>query len=553
MGGRTTGARLLTEALSINGVELIFGVPGESYLAVLDALVDHPEMRFVTTRHESGASFAAEAAGKLTGRPGICFVTRGPGATNASIGLHTAQQDSTPMILFIGQVARDMKEREAFQEIDYKAYFGSIAKWVAEIDDAARIPEFVSRAFHVAMNGRPGPVVLALPEDMLSGETDQRAAAPAAVPAPPAPRAADIAALRQRLGEARRPLVIAGGGGWSARCADLLAQWATRDGLPVGLEFRCLDYLDNEHPSYVGDVGIGVAAPLAKRIRESDCLILLGARMGEMPSSGYTLLDIPEPRQPLVHIHPGSEELGRVYRPMLSMNASSEAFLEAMLDGPAIDSSAWDEETKVARADLERGRGDVPVPPGAVDPGAIVRTVRALAPDAIVCNGAGNYATWVHKFWVHRHYRTQLAPTNGAMGYGVPAAVAAGFVAPERQVVCFAGDGCFLMTGQELATAVRHRLKILFLVMNNGMLGTIRMHQEKHYPARESATALTNPDFAAYARAFGAHGATIERTEDAERVLREALAADGPALIEVRVDPEALSLRRTLTQIREGA
>ncbi|WP_246333401.1 thiamine pyrophosphate-binding protein [Aureimonas mangrovi] len=553
MTGMTTGARLLTECLSANGVDTIFGVPGESFLAVLDALVDHPEMRFITTRHEGGASFAAEAHGKLTGRPGICFVTRGPGATNASIGLHTAQQDSTPMIVFIGQVGRSMMEREAFQEVDYKAYFGSIAKWVAQIDDARRIPEFVSRAFHTAMSGRPGPVVLALPEDMLSGEAPQLPAAPAAHPGQPAPRPADIEDLRERLGKAERPLVIAGGGGWSARCAALLAEWAKRDGLPVGTELRCQDYLDNEHPSYVGDVGIGIAPDLAARIRESDCIVLLGGRMGEMPSSGYTLLDIPRPKQPLVHIHPGAEELGRVYAPTLAIHSASEAFLEAVLAASPLDGGRWAEWTKSARAEYERAAEGLPRAPGAVDPGDIVRTVRRLVPDAIVTNGAGNYATWVHKLWRHRAYRTQLAPTNGAMGYGVPASLAAALAHPEKQVVCFAGDGCFMMTGQELATAVRHRLKILFLVMNNNMLGTIRMHQERHYPARVSATELTNPDFAAYARAFGAFGGTIEDGKEAETVLREALAADGPALVEVKVDPEALSIRKTLSEIRAGA
>jgi acetolactate synthase-1/2/3 large subunit len=553
MTGTTTGARLLTECLSANGVDTIFGVPGESFLAVLDALVDYPEMRFITNRHESGASFAAEAHGKLTGRPGICFVTRGPGATNASIGIHTAQQDSTPMIVFIGQVARSMMEREAFQEIDYKAYFGSIAKWVAQIDDARRIPEFVSRAFHAAMNGRPGPVVLALPEDMLSGEAPQLEPAPAARATPPAPRPADIEALRQRLAESERPLVIAGGGGWSEKCARLLGEWAKRDGLPVATELRCQDYLDNAHPNYVGDVGIGIAAPLAKRVRESDCLVLLGGRMGEMPSSGYSLIDIPEPDQPLIHVHPGAEELGRVYCPALGINSGPEPFLEAMLAAPPLDPGSHAHWTRAARTDFEREGESVRAAPGGVDPAALVRQAQALAPDAIVCNGAGNYATWVHKLWRHRFYRSQLAPHNGAMGYGVPAAIAAGLARPDRQVVCFSGDGCFLMTGQELATAARYRLRILFLVMNNNMLGTIRMHQERHYPTRVSATELTNPDFAAYARSFGIFGGTIENGAEIEPTLRAALAADGPALVEVKIDAEALSLRKTLSEIRAGA
>jgi acetolactate synthase I/II/III large subunit len=548
------GADILVRALVANQVDLAFGVPGESFLAVLDAFVDAPAMRFVTTRHEGGAAFMAEAYGKLTGRPGICFVTRGPGATNASIGVHTAQQDSTPMIVFVGQVARGMMEREAFQEVDYRAVFGSVAKWVAQIDDAARIPEFVSRAFHTALSGRPGPVVLALPEDMLSGQAKAPDPAPAVRLSLPAPGPDDMAAFRGLLEAAERPLVVAGGGGWSAKTASLLGQWSEREGLPVALEFRCQDYLDNAHPCYVGDAGIAIAPSLAERIRASDCLILLGSRMGEMPTSGYQLITIPHPQQTLVHIHPDAAELGRVYYPDLPINAAAGRFLSAALAGaPLGRAEAWAPWRREARAAHE-ATSAVPPGPGVLDLAEVVRILHQQMPeDTIITNGAGNYTVWVHKLWQHRRYRTQLAPVSGAMGYGVPAAVAAALVHPDRPVVCFAGDGCFLMTGQELATAVRHRLPILFIVVNNGMFGTIRMHQERHYPARVSATDLTNPDFADYARAFGAEGFVVEHTADFSATLEKARCSAGPALIELRVDPEALTLRDSLSKIRERA
>lgn len=549
----TRGADILVRALAAQNADLIFGVPGESYLSVLDALVDQPDLRFITTRHESGAAFMADAYGKLTGRPGICFVTRGPGATNASIGIHTAQQDSTPLVMFVGQIARGMTEREAFQEVDYRRYFGHMAKWVAQIDDPARIPEFVNRAFHTALSGRPGPVVLALPEDVLSADAGDVEPTGPARRIMPAPRPEDMAELGVLLAKAERPLVIAGGGGWSAATARMLSAWVEREGMPVALEFRCQDYLDNRNPNYVGDAGIGMAPYLAEMIRASDCLILIGARMGEMPTSGYTLLGIPDTGKTLVHVHPDAQELNRVYYTDLPMHAAAEAFLSAALSTPASGSNAaWEDWRQAARRGYDASF-EVPPAPGSVDLAEIMQELQQQLPDdTIVTNGAGNYTVWVHKLWIYKHYRTQLAPVSGAMGYGVPAAVSAALVHPERTVVCFAGDGCFLMTGQELATAVHHRLKILFVVVNNGILGTIRMHQEREYPGRVSATDLTNPDFAAYARAFGAWGGVVERTEDFAAVLAEAQGADGPALIEIRVDPEALTLRRTLTDIRNG-
>lgn len=549
----TRGADILVRALAAQNADLIFGVPGESYLSVLDALVDQPNLRFITTRHEGGAAFMADAYGKLTGRPGICFVTRGPGATNASIGIHTAQQDSTPLVMFVGQIARGMAEREAFQEVDYRRYFGHMAKWVAQIDDPARIPEFINRAFHTAQSGRPGPVVLALPEDVLSADAAEAEATDPARRIMPAPRAQDMAEFADVLARAERPLVIAGGGGWSAETARMLAAWVEREGLPVALEFRCQDYLDNRHPNYVGDAGIGMATYLAEMIKASDCLILVGARMGEMPTSGYTLLGIPHTGKTLVHVHPDAQELNRVYYTTLPMHAAAEAFLSSALKAPTSDrKTKWDVWRQAGRRGYEASF-KVPPAPGAVDLAEIMQDLQKQLPDdTIVTNGAGNYTVWVHKLWTYKHYRTQLAPVSGAMGYGVPAAVAAALVHPDRAVVCFAGDGCFLMTGQELATAVRHRLKILFLVVNNGLLGTIRMHQEREFPGRVSATDLTNPDFAAYARSFGAWGGVVERSEDFGAVLAQARAVDGPALIEIRVDPEALTLRRTLTEIRNG-
>ena len=549
---RQTGGQVLIRELVRHRARLAFGVPGESFLAALDAFVDHPELSFITCRQEGGAAMMADAYGKLTGEPGICFVTRGPGATSASAGVHIAFQDSTPMILFIGQVGRDMMEREAFQEIDYRRMYGPLSKWVAQIEDPTRIPEFVGRAFHTATSGRPGPVVLALPEDMLT-EACHAPAAKSYRRVEAHPGAEDVARFRELLAGAERPLMILGGGGWSSGTSADITAFAEAHNLPVACAFRCQDYFDNTHSNYVGDVGIGINPKLAVRVRDSDLLIALGPRLGEMTTAGYSLLEIPLPSQPLVHIHAGAEELGRVYQPTLAINASQRAFASALASLTPIENRKWDDWTAAARADY-LAHIEPPEIPGKLQMGAVMQWFRGNLPDdAIVTNGAGNYTVWVHRFHQYRRYRTQLAPTAGSMGYGLPAAVAAKAAHPERTVVCFAGDGCYLMHGQELATAVHHGLNIIVIVVNNAMYGTIRMHQERHYPGRVSGTALSNPDFAAYARAFGAYGERVECAEDFPDAYARAATADRPAILELMLDPEAITPRESLSQIREKA
>ena len=546
-----TGGQILVDQLRLHGVDTVFGVPGESYLAVLDALHDAPDIRFVICRQEGGAAMMADADGKLTGRPGICMVTRGPGATNASAGVHIAFQDSTPMILLIGQVARDMLEREAFQEIDYRRMFGQMAKWVAQIDDPARIPEFMARAFHTAVQGRPGPVVLALPEDMLR-ETATIADPRPYAPAVAHPGADQMASLERLLRGAKRPFAVLGGGGWSAAACDDFRTFAEAASLPVGTAFRSQDTVDNEHRLYAGDVGIGINPKLAARIDEADLLLAVGARLGEATTGGYSLFDVPRPRQTLVHVHPGAEELGRVYQPDLAIQAGVGAFAAAARTLAPIEAPPWADWAAAAHADyLEFNR---PVTcPGPVQMAEIVAAIREALPDeAIITNGAGNYAGWVHRFFRLRRYRGQLGPTSGTMGYGTPAAVAARLRHPDRPVVAFAGDGCFLMHGQELATAMQYGVNITVIVVNNGMFGTIRMHQERDYPDRVVGTMLSNPDFAALARAYGATGAIVERTEQFADAVAAALVHDGPSLIELRLDPEALTPRASLSQIREA-
>ena len=546
------GGHILVDCLRAHGVDMAFAVPGESYLAVLDGLVDAPEIRTIVCRQEGGAAMMAEAYGKLTGKPGIAMVTRGPGATNASAGVHIAFQDSTPMILLVGQVGREMADREAFQEVDYRRMFGQLAKWVAQIDDPARIPEYMSRAFHTAVSGRPGPVVLALPEDMLVEHADVADFDPYKR-TEPHPDPDDVARFRDLLAKAERPLVIVGGGGWDAGVSADLARFAEANALPVGASFRCQDYLDNRHPNYVGHVGIGIDPKLGARVRDSDLLIVIGSRLGEMTTSGYSLLDIPRPRQGLVHIHAGADELGRVYQADLPIHASQRAFLKAVAAMEPVDSAAWAEQTPIARAEYEATQ--VPIEgPGDVQLSTIVRWLdNTLPEDTIVTNGAGNYATWFHRYYRYKGWRTCLAPTSGSMGYGVPAGVAAKLVHPDRTVVSVSGDGCYMMHGQELATAVQYGANTIFLVVNNGMFGTIRMHQEREYPDRLSATDLRNPDFAALAKAYGAYGETVSRTEDFAPALERARAAGTPAVIEIQVDPEALTVARTLSQIRETA
>ena len=547
-----TGGQLLVDALKVHGVGLVFGVPGESFLAVLDALYDaRDQIKFVICRQEGGAANMADAYGKLTGRPGICIVTRGPGATNASIGLHTAFQDSTPVILFIGQVGTEVMEREAFQEIDYRRMYGQMAKWVASIDRADRVPEFVSHAFHTAVSGRPGPVVLALPEDMQTQTASvadtgryQRVAAH--------PGEADLQKLRDMLAQAKRPFVLLGGGGWNRKaCEDIRAFLATNN-LPAGCSFRTQDLLDNRDPHYVGDVAVGLNPKLADRIKGCDLLLAIGPRLGEWTTANYSLVEVPRPRQRLIHVHTGAEELGRVYQGDLLINSGMPEFAAAASALVPVR-PAWDEWTHAARADYEAWQQPVAVP-GALNFSEIVHWLRKrLPPETIVTNGAGNYSIWVHRFYRYTGFRSQLGPTSGAMGYGVPSAVAAKLVHPDRPVVSFSGDGDFLMNGQEIATAMQYGLAIIFIVVNNGMYGTIRMHQERDYPGRVFGTELKNPDFAALARAYGLQGEVVEKTADFEAAFERAWNAKTSALLELRIDPDAITPRTTLTAIRAAA
>jgi len=552
---------LLVECLIAQGVTHAFGVPGESYLAVLDGFHQHADrIRFIVNRQEGGAAFMAEAQGKLTGRPGVCFVTRGPGATNASIGLHTAFQDSTPMVLFVGDVASDARDREAFQEVDFAAFFGpstrGMAKRVERIDDARRMPEYVARAFATAMNGRPGPVVLVLPEDMLTQTVD----------AAPLPRVAPVQAwadpgalreLRTLLLAAQRPLVIAGGGGWTPQSAAALQRFAENWQLPVANAFRFQDCFDNHHPNCAGDVGLGINPALARRIADSDLILAIGPRLGEATTGGYTLIEAPLPRQKLVHIHASGEELGRVYQPALAIQATMNAAARSLEVLTAPPSLPWTDWTAACHADYEANvdpaNGGI-VLPGPIDMPAIVHTLqRHLPSDAVLTNGAGNFASWLHRFYRYhglaKGHKTQLAPTNGAMGYGVPAGIAAALLT-GRVVFTIAGDGDFLMNGQELATAVQHGARSIILLLNNGTYGTIRMHQEREYPARVSGSDLRNPDFCALARAYGYAAERVERTEDFEAALLRALAAPGGTLIELPLSEEVITTRGTLSAIR---
>ena len=547
------GGHILVDNLIAQGVDLVFGVPGESYLAVLDGLYARQDaIRYIICRQEGGAANMADAYGKLTGRPGVCIVTRGPGATNASIGVHTAFQDSTPMVLLIGQVGGGFVDREAFQEIDYRQMFRPIAKWVAQIDRAERIPEYVSHAFHVAMSGRPGPVVLALPEDMLTTLVTVADAAHYQT-VQPAPAPSDIVRLTQMLSAAQQPVVVLGGSGWNLAARDHIRAFAEAWQLPVGCAFRCQDLFDNTHPQYMGDVGIGINPKLAARIRDADLVVAIGPRLGEMTTGGYTLLEAPRPKQKLLHVHAGADELGRVYQGELLINSSMQRFAESLRVLKPAAAVPWAERTRQANADYHANR--VPqTMPGTLDLASVVMTCQEMLPDdAILTNGAGNYSGWVHRFYQHRKFRTQLAPTSGAMGYGVPAGVAAAITHPERTVISFSGDGCFLMNGQEMATAVQYDAKVIFVVINNGMYGTIRMHQEREYPAHVSGSALRNPDFAAMARAFGLAGEIVTRTEEFRPALERALAAAGSTLLELRIDPEAITPRTTLTALRAQA
>ena len=539
-----TGGQLIVESLRQHGVDRVYCVPGESYLEVLDALHDVPEIELVVAKHEGGAANMAEADGKLTGRPGICMVTRGPGATHASIGVHIAQQDSTPMILFVGQIAREHVGREAFQEVDYVAMFGGLAKWVVEIDDAARIPEIMARAFHTAVSGRPGPVVISLPEDMLV----ETAAVPvcAATALQPAGLSAETTQLMvDALAAAEKPLLVIGGPNWSEQAVRDLKSFVEAWDLPVACAFRRQDVLDNRSPHYVGHLSLGMNPALARRVRESDLLIALGTRLGDIATDGYQLLAPPKLPQKFIHIHADPAELGRVYQADIAVAAGAAQALSALVGHKPASAPAWAEWRREARSDLEafRDMAEAPRPDAdRVDMTDVVKHLNQVLPDdSILTNGAGNYSVWLHRFYEYRQPRTQLAPTCGAMGYGLPAAVAASLRRPESTVVCFAGDGCFLMYPQELVTAVEYGAKFIVLVVNNGMYGTIRMHQERDHPGRVSGTRLQGPDFVAMARACGAHAERVENSAELPAAFERAKASNTVALLELRVDPAQIT------------
>jgi len=554
-----TGGQIVADQLVANGIEAAFCLPGESYLAVLDALYDTPT-RLITCRHEAGAANMAVAYGKLTGRPGVCLVTRGPGATQASVGVHTAAQDSAPLLLLVGQVARGVRGRESFQELDVPAVFGPMAKWAAEAGDPARLPELLARAFEVATSGRPGPVVLALPEDVLAATARVADARPVR-PLAPGVAPAALARLRELLGGARRPLVIAGGPGWTEKAAGDLRAVAEASRLPVAVSWRSQDVLDNRSASYVGDLGVSTNPALAERVRAADLVVAVGPRLGEITTGGYRLLEAPVPRQRLVHVHPGLAELGRLYQPDLAVNAAVGPFLAAWRSVPPVRGDAWAAWTEAARSNYQAwvrpwpaegpAAGGGAPGPGRVDLGQALAALRERLPDdAIVASGAGNYSVWVHRYFQFRRHGTQLAPKSGAMGFGLPAALAAKVVHPGRTVVAVAGDGDFLMCGQELATAVQHGLDVVVLVVDNAMYGTIRMHQERAYPGRVIATGLKNPDFAALAEAYGAAGETVATTADVPAALDRALGAGRPAVVVLKVDPEAIAPGLTLSALR---
>lgn len=541
------GGQILVDQLRLHGVRRVFSVPGESFLAALDGL-HGSGIANIVCRHEGGAAMMAEAHGKLTGAPGVCFVTRGPGATNASAGIHIARQDSTPMILFVGQIETGHRDREAFQEIDYRQVFGGLAKWAAEVDQIERLPEYVARAFAVATSGRPGPVVIALPEDMLSARAD--------VPDRPGPFAAlspdwseAARAVLTRLREHRRPLVIVGGPHWSMRAAQDLARFAGVQGLPVALGFRRQDYLDNRHPHYAGDLNVGINPRLAQRMRDADALLVIGSRLGDIETQGYTLMDPGHHGKTIFHVHPDPDEPGRVWHPDLAVTADAPGFVAALAAQPATcaPEPGW---TAAARADYNAWITPQ-ASPGAVRLEQVVRWLSETLPhDAIITNGAGNYAAWLHRYFVYKGYRTQLAPTSGSMGYGFPAAVSASLEHPGRTVVCLAGDGCFQMTLNEMSTAIQHGAAPIVIVANNGRYGTIRMHQERTYPGRVSGTDLANPDFAALARAYGGHGETVRATAGFPDAFARAQAAGRLAVIELHLDPEALTPSQTLAAAR---
>ena len=550
--GTRTGGEILIDQLAVQGVRHAFCVPGESYLAALDAL-HGSDIKLTVCRHESTAAMMAETVGKATGKPGICFVTRGPGATNGSAGVHIARQDSAPMIMFVGQVGRDMRDREAFQELDYRQVFGGIAKWATEIDDPARIPEIVSRAFFAACNGRPGPVVIALPEDMLT----ERAVVPNATAFETVetwPGLNDMSRLQKMLWAAKKPIALIGGSRWSEAASAAMMRFAERFALPVATTFRYQHLFDAMHPCYAGDFGIGPNPKLLARVKDADLVLLIGDRMSEMSSQSYTLFDIPVPQMKLVHVHPGSDELGRVYHPALAINASPTAFCAALEGLQPPNEIAWKGQAETAHADfLSWGEKATPQP-GAINLGEIMVWMRDnLGPEAIITNGAGNFATWINRFYRFRRYGTLIAPTSGSMGYGLPASLAMKTLYPDRTVVCVAGDGDFMMTGQDFMTAVQYSLPVVVVLWDNGTYGTIRMHQEREYPGRVVGTELKNPDFVAYAKAFGGFGVRVDKTADFPAAFAAAQKSGLPSIIHLKVDAEPLTPGMSMSAIREKA
>jgi acetolactate synthase-1/2/3 large subunit len=542
------GGQILADQLAIEGVERVFSVPGESFLAALDGLYESG-IQNIVCRQEGGAAMMAEAHGKLTNRPGVLFVTRGPGATNASAGIHVAMQDSTPMVVFVGQIDTSHRDREAFQEVDYKRFFSPLAKWVAEVDHTERLPEYIARAFQIAQSGRPGPVVLALPENMLSAQ----ASVPSRPRARPASQTAtnrDAHRIAKALSGAKSPLMIIGGPGWGQQARADLERFAAGWDLPVAAAFRRQDYMDNRHACYAGDLNVGINPALAQRMQKADCLLVLGSRLGDIATAGYTLLDPAQLGPQLVHVHPNPDEPGHIFAPDIAIAADSTSMLAQLAALTPPPKPLWAKWRRDAREDFDSWLTPKETP-GPVKMEQIIPWLSNHLPqDAILTNGAGNYAAFLHRYFQYKTCHTQLAPTSGSMGYGFPAAISAKLHHPDRDVICLAGDGCFQMTCNEMSTAIQHGAHVIVLVVNNGKYGTIRMHQEKTYPGRVSGTALTNPDFAALARSYGGFGTTVTKTEDFAETFAQAKAANTLAVIELQLDDEVLSTGLTLSQTR---
>ncbi|MDA9123636.1 thiamine pyrophosphate-binding protein [Paracoccaceae bacterium] len=530
------GGQILIDQLKIQGVDRVFCIPGESYLPALDGLYESG-IQTIVGRQEGGVAMMAEASGKLTGRPGIAFVTRGPGASNASAGIHIAFQDSTPMILFVGQVDSSHRDREAFQEVDYKKMFSPLAKWVAEIDNIERLPEYISRAFNIALSGRPGPVVLSLPEDTLFAKADIPDA-PKANPSKQMVSEEDVNEVIDKLKLAKNPFIIVGGSGWSSEAAENLGKFAKSMGIPVGTSFRCQDYLDNRHPNYVGDVGIGINPALLKRITLADCVLVLNARLGEMTTGGYSMFDIPKPKQYLIHIHPDPNELGSVYQPDIGLVCNSAEFIKKAVNN---SKEHQNKSPTKERANYQAWQKPLTTP-GNVKMEVVIKTLSNILPEeTIITNGAGNYNGWLHRYFTYKGWRTQVGSTSGSMGYGLPAAVAAKLIHHDKEVICLSGDGCFQMTMQEFGTACQYGLNIIIIISNNSVYGTIKMHQEKAFPGRPSGTSMVNPNFAELAKSYGGHGEVVLSTDQFSGALERARNSNKPAILDLRTDPKAIN------------